>query len=371
MLKICMFRQEDQLSMILLNGRKSMKDLLSTRVKHYTIPVFIPELACPFQCIFCNQKKITDRLAIPEENEVTEIIERNLSTINTKASNVEVGFFGGNFTGIDASEQEKLLAIASRYLNKGLINGIRVSTRPDYIDEERVALLKTYGVSMIELGAQSMSDGVLRASGRGHKSADTVNSSRIINNAGIGLGLQMMIGLPEDTLEKSLFTAQRIVELGASCTRIYPALVIRDTKMEEMYLDGRYKPLELPEAVSWTKEIYKIFENSGVQIIRTGLHPSEGLLNGSAFLAGPFHISFRELVLSEIWKEIIQEKIIETFKDRISSDTCLKVYVPSDQINYAVGYKGINKKMLQVIFRNAAITADEKLKGREIYVDHS
>lgn len=335
-------------------------------MKHFTIPVFIPELACPFQCIFCNQRKITDRLYIPPAEEVTGIIERNLSTIDTENSCVEIGFFGGNFTGIDPMEQERLLKAAHRYILDGRVSSLRVSTRPDYINEENLKMLKAYGVGTIELGAQSMCDEVLIASGRGHKVSDTIRASEMIRKEGFSLGLQMMIGLPKDSRNRALETAERIIHLGASNTRIYPALVIRDTKMEQMYISGKYTPLSLEEAVEWTKDIYLLFEKAGVQIIRVGLHPSEGLLDGSAYLAGPFHISFRELVLSAIWKDMLKNE----FTQRSVRGDRLTLHVAPGQVNYAAGYKGENRRMLQGMYRSVKILTDAALKGREFYADN-
>ncbi len=201
--------------------------------RHYNIPIFIPELACPFQCIYCNQQKISGRLKIPTEKEILKSIEDHLATIPTENSEVELAFFGGNFTGIDKSEQMRLLKLVKPYLGNGRISGIRLSTRPDYINDEILEMLKGFGVTTIELGAQSLDDKVLRLSKRGHTAKDTERAANMVLKAGFSLGLQMMIGLPGDTLESAIYTANRIVGLGADNTRIYPTLVIRDTVMEK------------------------------------------------------------------------------------------------------------------------------------------
>ena len=272
-------------------------------IKHYTIPVFIPELACPHQCVFCNQRKISGSICVPEPADVEIIINRYLKTLPENDCHIDIGFFGGNFTGITIEEQEKYLKVANKFLNNGDVFGIRLSTRPDYIDHKRLELLKRYNVDTIEVGAQSMVDDILIASGRGHTVSDTEEAAELIIDAGFELGLQMMIGLPGDTLERSIFTAKRIAEMGASNTRIYPTLVIRDTQLAELYLEKRYVPLSLEGAVQWSKEIYSIFEQTEVNVIRMGLHPSEGLMNGKDLLAGPFHPSFKELVMTELWHD--------------------------------------------------------------------
>ena len=334
------------------------------KTKHYTIPIFIPELACPFRCIYCDQHKITGQSTLPEAGEVKEIIEKYLATFPKRRKIIELGFFGGNFTGIAVEEQEKYLDAAGEYLESGEIQGIRLSTRPDYINEQIITLLKKYKVSTVELGAQSMVDEVLLKSKRGHTVEDTIAAAGLIKNAGIRLGLQMMIGLPGDTLEKSKRTARQIVALRADNTRIYPTLVISDTKLAEMYLSGDYLPLSLDVAVKWSKEVYKIFEKSGVNVIRLGLHPSEGLISGSELLAGPFHISFRELVLSQIWHDEFMKIRNAENKQNIT------IFVAPRQFNYAIGYEAWNRRALNKKYKNVRFIKDPELQGREYYVDY-
>ena len=325
--------------------------------KHYTIPVFIPQLACPFQCAFCNQQKISGHINIPDEKEITETIDTHLHSFKEKERHVEVGFFGGTFTGMSFAEQENYLRLVKPYLEAGLIHGIRLSTRPDYINNEVLTLLKKYGVSTIELGAQSLDDEVLKAAFRGHTVKQVEEASMMIREAGFDLGLQMMIGLPGDTLEKALATAKKIITLGASNTRIYPALVIRDTAMHRWYEQEKYQPLSLEEAVQWSKQLLLLFEAAHVNVIRLGLHPSEGLLDGSELIAGPFHPSFRELVLSAIWKDLLSPLLYE------KSIKSIEIQVPAREINYAIGYGATNKKILlqhfeRVVFKtNAHLTS--------------
>lgn len=325
--------------------------------KHYTVPVFIPQLACPFQCIFCNQEKISGQESIPDREEIRKSIELHLSSI-AEGNIVELGFFGGNFTGIPLNIQEEYLKLAGEYLSAGRIGAVRISTRPDYINREVLELLKRYGVKTIELGAQSLDDDVLRLSGRGHKADATGKASEMIKDMGFSLGLQMMIGLPGDTLEKSLCTAEKISELGAECTRVYPALVIKDTKLEELYLKKKYSPLTLDEAVNWSKEVLKVFHRTGVKVIRMGLHPSEGLINGESLVAGPFHISFRELVLTELWADILKPLM------KASADV-LWIHVAPGQINYAAGYRGKNRDRLSINYNRVRFTEDQSLKEGE------
>ena len=332
---------------------------------HYTIPIFIPQLACPFQCVFCDQKRITGHERIPSPDEVKKIIDEHLATIPKRRRHVEVGFFGGTFTGLPLEQQVKYLEIAQPYIEEGLIHGIRLSTRPDFINHEVLRMLKKHHIGTIELGAQSMDDGVLDQSGRGHTAADTAAAAAVVRKANFNLGLQMMIGLPGDTLEKSKFTAHQIVGLGADNTRIYPTLVIKDTPLEELYRKGSYKPLSLEEAVNWTKEIMKIFEAGNVRVIRVGLHPSEGLIDGSDLIAGPFHKSFRELVMTELWWDQLK-----TLMDNYPDEKSLTLSVPPEQLNFAVGYEAKNKKKLLTKYRIVSFQTDPTLSGRHYEIDH-
>lgn len=357
-------------------------------VRYCTIPIFIPQLGCPHQCVFCNQRKISGTLRVPDAREVESIIAKHLATLPRENSHIEIGFFGGSFTGIDPVLQKQYLFIAFRLLSPVSpptcgpadlqthtpasrlplpalnLQGIRISTRPDCIDPERLSVLRDYGVTTIELGAQSMDDEVLRRSGRGHSVADTERASALILKYGFKLGLQMMIGLPGDSLEKSMFTARRITELGAENTRIYPTLVIKNTPLAQMYLNGTYAPLSLEEAVRWSVNLYRIFETAGVNILRMGLHPSEGLISGADFIAGPYHTSFRELVETALWKMELQ-KILEN--ESLNSVT---IHVGPDQYNVAIGYDGINKKMLLEKYKHVKFLKDDSLTGRKFYVDH-
>jgi histone acetyltransferase (RNA polymerase elongator complex component) len=328
--------------------------------KHFNIPIFIPELACPFQCIYCDQRKISGVNRLPDDGEIIALIEKYLLTIPT-GSEIQLAFFGGNFTGIPADQQEHYLRLAEPFISSGKIGSIRISTRPDYIRDDLLHLLKQHGVQSIELGAQSLDDEVLKLSKRGHTARDTEMASKKIRDFGFSLGLQMMIGLPGDTLEKSVSTARRIVELGAADTRIYPTLVIKDTVLERMFWEKSYTPLRLEEAVMWCTAILPVFEKAGVNVLKMGLHPSEGLLTGANLVGGPFHPSFRELVESAIWNEILKPLTDQKAKT-------IEILVPPDQINYATGYHGSNKKMLENYYSKVKFRSSDQLTGRSIKV---
>lgn len=318
---------------------------MSNALRHYHIPIFIPDYGCPFRCVFCNQKTITSTVAIPTASEVQTHIDAWLDTIPSLDSHVEIAFFGGNFTGIPEVAQQAYLEAAYPYIQQGKVHSIRLSTRPDAISEEILLRLKQFGVQGIELGAQSMSNKVLLAVGRGHTAEDTIRASALILKHGFTLGLQMMVGLPWDDAETALKTAQQIIDLGAHETRIYPLLVIKNTELEHRYHQGLYVPLSLEEAVNQTAPIYELFEKNKVTILKVGLHPSEGFNSGDELVAGPYHPNFRELVLSKIWSDRLEKELV---KCRL--DQKIRITVNPQDINAVVGFGGINKKALQTRF---------------------
>lgn len=282
--------------------------------------------------------KITGRQHIPSAEEVGKIISVSLSTLGTRRA--EVAFFGGSFTGIPLEMQTSYLKAANSFIESGQICGIRLSTRPDYINDEVLENLKRYKVSSIELGAQSMCDDVLLASKRGHTAADTIKASEKIRKYGFRLGLQMMVGLPCDTRGKSEFTARKIVRLGADCARIYPTCVIKNTELYDMYLDGKYKPLELSEAVETSASVHKILTNGGVDVIRCGLQATDTL--GEEICVGPYHPAFGEMVKSRIVRDEMEEKI-----KSLPNDREIIFEVPQDRVSQFVGHQRSNILYLQ------------------------
>jgi len=310
--------------------------------KHSNIPIFIPELACPHQCVFCDQEKISGTYSIPQPADVKDIVERYLETIPENRT-INIAFFGGSFTGLPVDLQEQYLKEAFKFVKNGRVSCIRLSTRPDYVNEQNLELLKKYSVTTIELGAQSTNQEVLNESGRGHTVEDIRDASNLICENGFELGLQMMIGLPGDGYERSIQTANDIVSLGASNTRIYPAIVVKHTALEKMYREGRYTPLSLEQAVEWAKDIVHIFEKNSVSILRMGLHPSDELVIGKSLIAGPFHPSFREMVMTQIWKELINTEL-QSFNSNFSNN--IKITVSDRQIHYAIGYRQTNREQL-------------------------
>ncbi len=306
--------------------------------RHINIPVFIPHLGCPNNCVFCNQRIISGVKEFDAES-VIPIIEEVLSTIEESAS-AEIAFFGGSFTGIDRKLMKNLLLIANRYLKSGRINSIRCSTRPDYIDDEILKLLSLYGVETIELGIQSISDKVLTASSRGHTLSDTVNACRKIKEAGFKLGGQMMIGLPLSTPDDEINTAKFIAEMGADESRIYPTIVFKETALAYMTDKGIYTPLTIEEAVNRSASVFKIFKQSGIKVLRIGLCDSENLHSEDTYYKGPNHAAIGELVEGEYYYLLICE---ELDKLKITERSNLKVCVAKGHTSKLIGHNRYNK----------------------------
>ena len=333
-------------------------------MRHVNIPIFIPHLGCPNQCVFCNQKKISGVSSFSAES-VVPIIQEALSTVEKDAV-VEIAFFGGSFTGIDRELMISLLEIAHSYIEKGLVTSIRCSTRPDYIDSEILDILKKYGVKTIELGLQSCCDEVLEKSKRGHKFEAELKSCQMIVKNGFNLVGQMMIGLPYSTLESELETARFIASVGAVAARIYPTVVFAETELCDMTLDGRYKALTIEEAILRSATVLEIFIEAGVEVIRIGLQQNENLSSPESYVAGPNHSSLGELVIGEVYYHRIKKKLLDA---GVSGEENIKVIVSRGALSKAVGQNKRNKLRLSSEYKNISFGEAEGISEFEILLE--
>ena len=310
-------------------------------MRYYNIPIFIPHEGCPHDCSFCNQRKITGVTTTVKPHQVHSMIEKHLSFLPDCKRHIEVAFFGGSFTGLPLKKQENFYRVAGEF--RGEIDGIRLSTRPDYINAEVLSLAKAWGVTTIELGAQSAFDRVLVQNLRGHTFQDTKEAAALIQDYGIGLGLQMMTGLPGSNREWDIKTAELLAELKPDCVRVYPTLVLNGTAMEQQYRAGEYSPQTLEEAVETAKRVLTVFRNREIPVIRLGLHAGEELREEGNIVAGPFHPAFGELVENRIWRDRIEEEIKKT----ISFPKEISIQVPFGEVSKAVGQKRCNLTYFQ------------------------
>lgn len=313
--------------------------------KHANIPIFIPHEGCRNECVFCNQRTITGTCK-GSDRDINPEIETALSTI-PDGFEVEIAFFGGSFTGIGIEKMTKLLDTAYGYVKSGTVQSIRLSTRPDYIDEQILDILKSRGVTHIELGIQSMKQNVLDACKRGHTVEDTERACSLINKYGFILGGQMMIGLPSSTAEDELFTARKIVEMGAKESRIYPCVVFRNTELCKMAKSGEYCPLSIDEAVKRSSSVYAVFKNNNVNVLRIGLQASENLSDENEVYGGANHPALGELVMSEYFYSKVLDSIgtIESLATKNNKNRLI-IYCSDKSVSKISGQNKTNKERI-------------------------
>lgn len=318
--------------------------------KHAIIPIFVPHLGCPNDCIFCNQVKIASANTNIQIEEIVEIIEMHLKTIDAENTEIEVSFFGGTFTGMDLEIQKNFLKIANKYKEANQIDAIRLSTRPDCIDAEILEMLKLYKVDIIELGVQSLDDSVLTSANRGHTSEDVYQAVKLIREYGFTLGLQIMPGLYNSSVESDLNTVDQVIKLSPDFVRVYPTLVVKNTRLEELYKSGLFKPLTLEEAVSICTDIYYKFAEKNIKIIRMGLQPTENIQLGQDIVAGPFHPAFKQLVQSEIYYRAILD-ILEKYLN-INE---IEIEISRKILSTVIGQKRKNIERLEQMYKDIRI----------------
>ena len=339
--------------------------------KHANIPLFVVHMGCPNQCVFCNQRLISGTSSFSAEN-AREQIENALATLVGTGRQAEIAFFGGSFTGIERALMVELLDMAQEYVDQGLVSGIRMSTRPDYINEEILAVLSRYTISCVELGVQSMSDSVLRLTKRGHTVQDTRRACRLLQASGIPFAGQMMIGLPGATPEDELHCAGAIAHMGAVAYRVYPTLVFRHTELADMYERGEYRPLSVREAVERMSAVMAVMEESGLTCLRAGLCESDNLHDPASLCAGPNHPAIGELARSAL----MHRKMESACERVIKNGVCLKgrsvrFFVPRGKASAAAGHKRENILYLYTKYGIKSVKIIEKSEqiGYNIILD--
>ena len=326
------------------------------------IPVFIPHVGCPHDCVFCNQKKIAGTLSAPRGEEVSAVIEKAL---DCSGQSPEVAFYGGSFTAVERGLILEYLSAAKHFIDEGRVSSIRLSTRPDSIDEDRLEILREYGVRTIELGTQSMCDEVLKASGRGHTVKDTENAVHLIKKYGFSLVLQMMTHLPGSDDKKDIYTAEKIASLRPDGVRIYPTVVIRDTALETLWRAGKYMPATPETAAQLGGKLLEIFDENNIPVIRFGLNPTDDLSAGEA-LCGAYHPALGEMAQSARFLRLCVSEI-----ERLGYyGGAIHIFVNPKRISIMSGQKKCNKTLLSehYAFESIVISGDEKLNMSELRI---
>lgn len=309
------------------------------------VPFFIPHAGCPHQCVFCNQKNITGQSRPADLSSIPHTINKYLKT-GAKNEPAHIAFYGGSFTALPQETQKAYLEAARPFIRSGQVNGIRLSTRPDCITGEILSLLGEYHVHTVELGVQSMDDRVLTLSGRGHGAADTVHAVMLLREYAFSIGLQLMPGLPGDSAGIFQETVNKVIELKPDFVRLYPALVIQGTPLEQMYSAGRYTPLSLDEAVALCRTALVRFEEAGIPVMRIGLQPTEELERPGAVIAGPYHPAFGQLVESLIFLDKMRAVLMKGK----TGNGMATLYVNASDISSATGQKRSNVTILKKEF---------------------
>ena len=322
-------------------------------MKHINVALFVPHEGCPHMCSFCNQKTISGSAKKLTKEDIDEAV-KIATDCEYDRSESEIAFFGGSFTAIDREYMTYLLESAYPYVKNGLFKGIRCSTRPDAIDDEILNLLKKYGVTAIELGAQSMSDKVLGMNDRGHTAEDVVRASALIKEHGFELGLQMMTGLYGDTDETAIATAEKIISLKPETVRIYPTVVLENTRLASLYEKGEYTPQTVDEAVNLCSKLLGMFNEASIKVIRLGLHSGGNVEDG--FVAGAYHPAFRELCESRLYLEKCRNLIND---NNITGN--ITIYVSPSEISKMTGQKRSNIESLSQTGISAQVKPDAKL----------
>lgn len=331
--------------------------------KEYIIPIFVPHLGCPNNCIFCNQKKISGQTKMVNAKDVEDTIEYYLKNFKDDNKYVEVAFFGGSFTAIEKEKQEELLQAVQKYIHDKKVNSIRISTRPDAIDKDILKMLKKHHVKTIELGVQSMNNYILNRSQRGHTVEDVKKASKLIRWNGFILGHQMMVGLPESTKQDEINTAKELIKLKPKIVRVYPVLVIKDTPLAIEYENKEYTPLTVTQAVERCKEIVELFNKHKINVIRIGLQNTEEISDPSKetsqVVAGPYHPAFRQLVESSMWYDSLLNEIKKINTKVIK----VKIIANPENINNIIGHKKENVLKLKEVYDvDVAVESSEEIK---------
>lgn len=331
------------------------------------IPIFIPNQGCPHRCVYCRQEDVTGAgMRVPDAEEVKNVLDLSVRSPRfASASRREIAFYGGTFTGLSLNAMSALLSAAFPWVNNGSLQSMRVSTRPDALDDDRLSLMRRYGVSTVELGVQSLDDDVLRQTRRGYLSREVEKAVADLRRFGFRVGIQLMPGLPGDSRSRFLGTVKKVVELSPDLVRLYPTVVLKGTALEGWYRRGVYSPLSLDDAVDLCAEACVSFESRGIPVIRIGLLAPDGLVTEGGIVAGPWHPAFGFLVRSAVYHRAIEGLLLS------GTPKSLRIRVNPRDMGLVQGYR---KRGIEALARRAGnvlpeIVPDETVPRRKPLVE--
>ncbi len=324
---------------------------------HANISIFVPNLGCKHRCSFCNQFHITGSTSAPTPQDVISAVNIAKISKNYDPASTEIAFFGGSFTCIPKKYMLSLLDTAHLFVKSNEVSGIRISTRPDAVDDETLEVLCKYGVTSVELGAQSLDDAVLKVNFRGHTAEDVYVACKNIRKFGLSLGLQMMTGLYGSSEKSDLETAKKIIDLNPDTLRIYPTVLLKDTYLYELYKRGEYQPQTVEEAADLCSEIIQYLQKTNIKLIRLGLHTIEK----DSFVAGPFHPAFSEICKSKVFLDLALKQLKE------KGD--YNIYVNPSCLSQMIGQRKENIKQLLSYGYNCKVKSANNLNEFQITVE--
>ena len=335
-------------------------------MRHVNIPVFIPHLGCPHDCVFCNQRTISGKTNF-DITAADDEISSALATIDTTDSDVEIAFFGGSFTGIDRDDMITLLSIADKYIKSGKVSSVRVSTRPDYINDEILTILKQYSVGTIELGIQCLSDEVLNKCKRGHTVRQALDACHFVKRYGFNLIGQMMTGLPGASPDDEINTAKALCDIGVDGARIYPTVVFHGTELASMTDAGLYHNLTADEIIGRTSNVLAVFAAHNIPVIRIGLCASDNLYSDSGIHSGNYHPAVGELVINAVYYKLIAAEL-----DKLPlNGSDIVIHCAKGAVSKVIGQKRRNKLKIQSEYnvKNIKVIENESILDYNIYID--
>ena len=313
------------------------------------LPFFIPMQGCQQHCIYCDQWSISGSKQPPNPAEIRAVL-----LAQNPAQPLQVAFYGGSFSALPLAEQKAYLEAVQPAMQAGQVDSIRVSTRPEAISTEKLQFLAAYGVRVIELGVQSFAAAVLKAAGRSYCPVEAIKACQLINKAGLGLGIQLMTGLPQDDAQKSLSSMLEACRLQPQIIRIYPTLVLRGTPLANLYTAGGYQPQSLVAAAELAAEMLMIAKAHDIPVARLGLDAAADL--EQALVAGPYHPAFGELAYGALKRQQAQELLGRTIKPT-------KLLFPPREHSLLFGHQRLQVRALQADYPGLVLQAAPELSA--------
>jgi len=316
---------------------KKIEELLRTRPIRslsgiVNISVLTKPYPCPGKCIYCPTESGIPKSYVSGEPAVERAKRLNYDPyLQTKSriemleleghptDKIELRTVGGTWSYYPQSYQnwfiKKCFNACNNYtlgnsllkaqkLNekaKHRIVGLSVETRPDFINPKEIKRLRELGITMVELGVQSIYDDVLKLNRRGHGIKETILATKLLKDAGFKVLYQMMPNLPGSNLKKDKEMFEELFSnsnFRPDLLKIYPCALLKEAPLYKWWKDGKYKPYTEKQLINLVKKIKKQIPYY-VRIQRITRD-----IPGTSIVAGPAKISnLRQIIAKEMKKE--------------------------------------------------------------------